>query len=356
MSSKELDTAPQFGLLEVSSQERRRWRASCSASLLVQAPLVLLVLWFVAGPPRLREPSETRGVEVTLVTPPAAALPHPKRLFHLPPQPPSKRIVERISSAPKPILPREERVVPPKPLRSALPLPRNPPIVPPETAEFKPVLPKWKPQTHVGEFESSRAAATLKLPQRKVQTGGFGDPQGISGEAKSEGNVAHLGSFDRPEGPGSGNGTAGAKGARGLVASAGFGDGIASGLARSGASGPGQIHSAGFQDVQSMTRAVSPAKSQPQVAAFVPVEITSKPDPVYTDEARRLHIQGEVILRVDFTASGQVRVLSVEQRLGHGLDLAADRAAEEIQFKPAQRNGKAVDTDATLRILFRLAD
>ena len=104
-----------------------------------------------------------------------------------------------------------------------------------------------------------------------------------------------------------------------------------------------------------MTRAQSRPKSEPDVAAFVPVEITSKPDPVYSDEARRLHIQGEVILRVDFTASGQVQVLGVEQSLGYGLDEAASRAAQQIQFKPARRNGRPVNTDATLHILFRLA-
>jgi TonB family protein len=356
MSSKELDAAPQFGVLEVSAEDRRRWRASFGVSSLIQIPMVLLVLWFVATPPRRREPQGANSVETTLVTPPPATVPRHTKFFHSPAPRPPRRTVERTAPIPKPILPREARVIPPKPLRATMALPRTPPIVPPSTAEFKPALPKWKPQTHVGGFDNGRAMATVKLPRREVQTGGFGNPHGISGEAKGDGNVAHLGSFDRPEGPGSGNGSGGAKGAHGLVASAGFGNGIAARPNGAGAPRSDQAHSAGFTDAHSMTRSVSRPKSQPQAAAFVPVEITSKPDPVYTDEARRLHIQGEVILRVDFTASGQVRVLDVEQRLGHGLDLAAARAAQQIQFKPARRAGRPVDTDATLHILFRLAE
>jgi TonB family protein len=377
MPPRDLDATPEFVLLEVSPEERRRWRASFGASSLIQIPIILLTIWFfIAGPPTPREPEGTHHVAVTLLTPPPAATPLPKRVLHFPPPRPQTQVAE--PTTPRLVLPREARVIPPKPSQTLVPLPQTPAIVPPKTAWFKPAVPKWKPQTHVGTFESnrtvatvlpmrkpqahaggfdsSRAVATVKLPPREVQTGGFGNPHGFSGEAKNDGNVAKLGSFDRPEGPGSGNGTGGANGARGLVASAGFGNGVATGSNSTEASGTDQTHSAGFADVHSMTRAPSRPKSQAEVAPFVPVEITSKPDPVYSDEARRLHIQGEVILRVDFTASGQVQILGVERRLGHGLDDAAARAAQEIQFKPARRNGRPVDTDATLHILFRLAD
>jgi TonB family protein len=378
MPSKALDEAPQFGVLEPSREERRRRRISYGVSWLVQVPLSLLILWFLAAPPRYREPEGRKGIEVTLITPPTTIPSRQRKLLRLPARRPASRTVDETTSIPKLLLPREARVIPPKPRRITVPLPDTPPIVPPKTAVFKPIVPKWKPQTHVGAFESSsalatvlpgkkpqahlggfdggRATANLKLPPEKVQTGGFGNPNGIAGEAKNKGSVAHLGSFDKPEGPGSGNGTGGAQGARGLVASAGFGNGIAAEPNGADTSGSNEPRSAGFTDAQSMPRAVARLKTQPQVAAFVPVEITSKPDPVYSDEARRLHIQGEVVLRVDFTASGRVEVLGVEQRLGHGLDEAAARAAQQIQFKPARRNGRPVDTDATLRILFRLAD
>jgi TonB family protein len=41
--------------------------------------------------------------------------------------------------------------------------------------------------------------------------------------------------------------------------------------------------------------------------------------------------------------------------LGHGLDETAMRAAQHIKFKPAKRDGQAVDFPARVRIEFRLA-
>src|SRR5207244_6621997 len=47
-----------------------------------------------------------------------------------------------------------------------------------------------------------------------------------------------------------------------------------------------------------------------------PVDITSKPRPDYTDEARKLRIEGEVLLRVLFMSSGEARVLEVIRGIG----------------------------------------
>ena len=89
-------------------------------------------------------------------------------------------------------------------------------------------------------------------------------------------------------------------------------------------------------------------------AIDVPVEILFKPTPAYTDEARALGLEGDVVLEVEFCASRQVRVLRVVRGMGHGLDESAARAAGQIRFKPAQAGGKPVDFRATLRIVFRL--
>jgi TonB family protein len=86
-----------------------------------------------------------------------------------------------------------------------------------------------------------------------------------------------------------------------------------------------------------------------------PVEILFKPTPAYSQEARRLQVEGEVVLQVVFSASGTLRDLRVVRGLGHGLDEAALSAAEQIRFKPALRDGEPVDTAATLRFLFKLA-
>jgi TonB family protein len=85
------------------------------------------------------------------------------------------------------------------------------------------------------------------------------------------------------------------------------------------------------------------------------MEILYKPNPVYTEEARRLRLEGEVLLEVVFGASGELRVLRVVRGLGHGLDEAAVRSAQQIRFKPAKREGQAVDSVATLHVRFQLA-
>jgi len=85
------------------------------------------------------------------------------------------------------------------------------------------------------------------------------------------------------------------------------------------------------------------------------VEIISKPTPGYTEEARQLRLEGEVLLRVQFLTSGEVRVLKVVQGLGHGLDEQAMHAALRIKFKPAEHDGQQIDSEATVHIIFELA-
>ena len=85
------------------------------------------------------------------------------------------------------------------------------------------------------------------------------------------------------------------------------------------------------------------------------IEILEKPRPAYTEEARRLRVEGTVQLRVVFSASGQLHVVSVVKGLGHGLDEAAVRAAEAIRFRPARREGRPVDAPALIQIQFQIA-
>jgi TonB family protein len=87
------------------------------------------------------------------------------------------------------------------------------------------------------------------------------------------------------------------------------------------------------------------------------LEVLSKPAVQYTSEARQLKVQGNVILRVTFTANGQVvvRVRGVMHGLGYGLDEEARRVAQQIRFRPATRNGQAVDMTTNITITFQLA-
>ncbi|MFI5092325.1 MAG: energy transducer TonB [Candidatus Acidiferrum sp.] len=199
----------------------------------------------------------------------------------------------------------------------------------------------------------SAAPATVKAPIEKVQTGGFGDPEGMpgKGDPKHATNVNRLGSPALPGGPGYGNGTGGAKGIRGTVASTGFGNGIAN--PPTGGGRRGKVESSGFGD---QTVAEAPKKKTAAEGPIdTPVDILDKPKPEYTAEGRSLKLEGDVVIDMVFLSNGTVKVNRVISGLGHGLDEAAVRAAQQIKFKPAKREGQPVDFPARVRIQFRLA-
>ena len=203
----------------------------------------------------------------------------------------------------------------------------------------------------------SAAPATVNKPIDKVQTGGFGDPNGLPGEGNPNkgANIAHFGSPALPPGPGYGNGTGGANGVRGTVASAGFGNGVAIQPTGGGGGNRGTVKAGGFETASTGTAEAPKAKPAEAAGAIQPVVILAKPNPVYTEEARKLAIEGDVLVEVVFTAAGQVQVGRVVRGLGHGLDEAATRAAQQIRFKPAQQGGRPVDSPAVVHIQFQLA-
>jgi TonB family protein len=211
-------------------------------------------------------------------------------------------------------------------------------------------------------FGGSSATATLQhVAPSKVQTGGFGDPNGVPVNAKGNGrsNIAAAGSFDLPSGAGYGNGTGGASGARGTVTSAGFGSGTAvqGGGGRGGNAAQGRIQATGFNAAVS-TPAPTDAAHRASAAAHLtsaPVSIQSKPNPVYTSEARQHKVEGEVLLNVVFLADGRIRILNVVRGLGYGLDEAAQRAVQGLKFTPALRDGHPIDSSATLHVIFQLS-
>jgi len=84
--------------------------------------------------------------------------------------------------------------------------------------------------------------------------------------------------------------------------------------------------------------------------------IIEKPEPRYTREARRVGVQGNVILRVLLLSDGKLDRVRVVRRLPYGLTENAIRAACEIKFEPAIKDGKPVAQWAALEYGFRLAN
>ena len=79
-----------------------------------------------------------------------------------------------------------------------------------------------------------------------------------------------------------------------------------------------------------------------------------KPEPQYTEEARKNAITGTVILRVVFSKSGEVTNIRAMQSLQGGLTEKAIAAARQIRFVPATRNGQPVSMYMQLEYNFNL--
>ena len=107
---------------------------------------------------------------------------------------------------------------------------------------------------------------------------------------------------------------------------------------------PAQATAPAFTSAVAADPVRQPAAKRQPVAE--PLEILFKPRPDYTEEARRARLEGDVVLEVLFTSSGNLRVLRVVRGLGRGLDQNAIDAAGKIRFRAATEDGRAVDTVA----------
>ena len=178
---------------------------------------------------------------------------------------------------------------------------------------------------------------------KPVRIGSFGDPTGVPVPQTSSTNrtpaPAAVGSFGSPS-TSTGRPTE---------------RGVATGAFGTPSSAPGQTGKAVMR-VDFTEPAL--AKAQTVVAKaspLAPVAIQSKPAPVYTEEARRLRIEGDVVVQVVFSATGEIRIVGVVKGLGHGLDEAAVAATRQIRFTPARRDGQFVDYPATIHVVFALS-
>jgi TonB family protein len=342
----------QLGLLP---ETKWNWRTFVASYGIVTGLLLFLIFFGIVMPDTLLI---TANYHVTELIPRPAL--RPERRLKPKPLPLHAKLLPPVPvfEAPKLIVPHEIRAPKPQPQEIEPPkvaMNNFAPAVLKATSGARPVL------IHTGDFQGSSVAPTVNAPISKVQTGGFGDPNGLKPSANSKPNgkliASAAGSFDMPVGPGQGNGSGGAKGIKGTVASADFGSGVATagrGDGRSSGRGNAGVQTSGFgsQEIAQNTPHIQHVDSGPPATL---VEITYKPNPVYTNEARSLKLEGEVLLEVEFAADGQLHVNRVVRGLGHGLDEAAVAAANKMRFKPASRNGQTMDSTAIVHVVFQLA-
>lgn len=82
--------------------------------------------------------------------------------------------------------------------------------------------------------------------------------------------------------------------------------------------------------------------------------ILSKPEPGYSEEARRNNVTGTIRLRAVLAADGRIRNIAVVRSLPDGLTEMAVNAARKIRFKPAVKDGHAVSQYVTLEYNFNI--
>ncbi|HEU5411013.1 MAG TPA: energy transducer TonB [Candidatus Acidoferrales bacterium] len=354
MSVEEQNTNQESqGAFTLLASGKPRWR-SFGTSFVIEIIILLCAIWIPALFPKQMEHAAhyvTTHIDVPYI-------PHYK------PQPivkpkfvPVKHVVEEAKLQP-PVV-KEQPVIPdpPKPKvvdpvfakLNAVPAVRHNKTEAPKVNEWA----RMEPDVKTNSMGSS-AMPTITNPRTLVQTGGFGDPNGLPATNSKQMhpvNINAAGDFNLPQGPGKGNGRGGAKGKEGVVASAGFGNQTAiAGGQRNG----GKVETGGFSNQQAASS--GPRKKAEAAPQETPVVIQFKPEPQYTAEGRAKRIQGSVVLEVVFKASGEVQVLRVVKGLGYGLDENAETAARQIKFTPSKTaDGQPVDFPATVRIDFELA-
>src|SRR5437764_16845 len=345
---KTIGTRPVSARLALLPEAERRWDRMGVSALGQIAVLGFLLLIPMAFPEQMKTALK---YQITEIMQPVTMVPV------APPPPPPPKIKPK-AVQPKPEVPVPVKLNPKQPhvfmTAKAIqpemkkvevkPVELNPQFD--EKVEVETKQPKRpRDEVKVGNLSTGSAApATVVAPLDKVQTGGFGDPNGIpgKGDANHATTVNGLCSPALPGGPGYGNGTGGDKGIRGTVASTGFGNNTA--VPPQGGK-KGNIQAGGFGD-QTVAVEAQKKKAVDSGPADTPVTILDKPKPEYTAEGRQLKLEGDVVLDVVFLANGKIVINRVISGLGHGLDENASRAASQIHFKPALRAGQPVDYPA----------
>ena len=140
-------------------------------------------------------------------------------------------------------------------------------------------------------------------------------------------------------GPGRGGG-------RGSGRDVGIGEGVGYGPGRGYNIGGGESGGAGGEVAYS--RPFRPAEVTRKAV------LTAKPEPDFTEEARKNDVEGVVRLRVVLSAKGSVQGIRVVKGLPDGLTEKAIEAARQIRFTPAQKDGRTVSQYVTLEYNFKI--
>lgn len=188
----------------------------------------------------------------------------------------------------------------------------------------------------------------IKNPSLPVAATVVADPLLVPPDAR----VLPYGDFkskstDPSSGPGTGNGIGtGQGGGIGPGEGGGIGPGrggnIGGGDRNDGGGGPGGGGGGDYSRIFTGKEVTSKAR------------LISKPEPQYTEDARKNQITGTVVLKVVFSSSGQVTNIRTVSGLPYGLTERAIAAARQIKFVPATKDGHQVSMWMQLEYNFNL--
>jgi len=89
--------------------------------------------------------------------------------------------------------------------------------------------------------------------------------------------------------------------------------------------------------------------------SFIHPRYLNTPKPIYPREAKQRGVQGEVTLRVEVLASGQVGQIEIRRSSGHEiLDRSALATVKQWQFVPAKRGKESIPLWVNIPITFRI--
>ena len=154
-------------------------------------------------------------------------------------------------------------------------------------------------------------------------------------------------STDPSSGPGTGNGIGTGTGTgigpgEGAGLGPGRGGNIGGGDRNDGGGGPGGGGGGDYSRIFTGKEVTSKAR------------LISKPEPQYTEDARKNQVTGTVVLKCVFGSDGSVKNISVRSGLPHGLTEKAIAAARQIKFVPATKDGRQVSMWMQLEYNFNL--
>jgi protein TonB len=336
-----------FGVLN----DGKRSKGATIASVVINVSLMAMVV--ILGYVIKTNPAVAK--QIAILTLPPQPKPTPK-----PPPPPPKPLPP--TPTPPPRVP-PPTVIEPPPTVKPLPIPQPKPVNLQPPAPPKAVNPPPAPvKVNLGRAEAASVVNHDANPT-PVRLGSPTNPlQPLTGPAVSHVNLGVAGmpgmkASNSGNGPHAsavnlGSGSPNSSNMNGRDNAAGTVKGVKLG------SGTGPLTSKNYAAVAPVQLGTPPPVAARQTVASslssaTPPKVTFKPNPVYSDDAKEHHIEGDAVVRVIFHANGSMEVLSLVRGLGHGLDEPALAAARGVRFQPAlDAGGHPIDFPTNIIVHF----